>query len=256
MELMTTKVISQKNVVEGQYVLRLYCPEIARKAEPGQFVTLKINESYPLLRRPFSLHNVNREEGYLEIYYQVLGKTTEDMKKLRKDDEISILGPLGNGFKLIENGNALLIGGGLGQAPLRFLASELSLKNTKVRALLGARNDEGLKNIKCFGDYCEKVDCATEDGSVGVKGFVTEEIPGIIKNFKPDIIYTCGPIPMLKAIKEIAVENKIPCQISLEQKMACGIGVCLGCTCKGINKDKYPKVCVDGPVFWVEEVEV
>ncbi|SMB92602.1 dihydroorotate dehydrogenase electron transfer subunit [Desulfonispora thiosulfatigenes DSM 11270] len=255
MKLITAKVINQVKIAKDQFVLRLYCPDIVLAAKPGQFITLKIHEQ-PLLRRPFSIHYIDKEKGYLEIFYQVVGRTTKDLSNLSEDADVSLLGPLGNGFTLKENSKALLIGGGLGQAPLRFLATELKLLNTEVEVLLGARHEEGLKNLECFMDQTGNIHCATEDGSKGVKGFVTEVLPDIIKEFKPDIIYTCGPIPMLKAIKEIATKSQILCQISLEKTMACGIGVCLGCTCKSKNDEKYPKVCIDGPVFWAEGVDI
>lgn len=256
MKLTSAQVISQNQIAEDQFILRLYCPDIVLAAQAGQFITVKVH-NYPLLRRPFSIHYIDREKGFLEIFYQVVGQTTKDMSNLQVNDEISLLGPLGNGFALKENSRALLIGGGLGQAPLKFLAEELKKLNTQVEVLLGARCEEGLKNSECFRDYTGKLHCATEDGSKGSRGFVTEVLPGVIESFKPDIIYTCGPIPMLKAIKEIASKNQIPCQVSLEKIMACGIGVCLGCTCKSMDEEeKYPKVCIDGPVFWAEGVEI
>lgn len=255
MELTTAQVMDQTQIAQDQFILKLSCPDIVKYAQPGQFISLKIRD-YPLLRRPFSIHSIEREKGYLEIFYQVVGQTTTDMSHLQAGDKVSILGPLGNGFVLKEKSRALLIGGGLGQAPLRFLAEELKNLDTEVEVLLGARCEEGLKNSSCFIDYTGEIHCATEDGSRGFQGFVTEVLPEVIEDFKPTIIYTCGPIPMLKAIKEIATKYKIPCQISLEKIMACGIGVCLGCTCKSSKEEKYPKVCIDGPVFWAEEVEM
>jgi len=258
MDLVKAPVLKQTKVAEDQFVLRLSCPTIAQKAEPGQFVTLKLNTSFdPLLRRPFSIHSVDREAGELLIYYQVVGKTTELMSELKEDDEVSLLGPLGKGFNVeLENSRVLLIGGGLGQAPLRFLAEELKKKNNQITIVLGARDTQGLKNIVCFNEYCQEIKLTTEDGSIGTMGYVTEHIPDLIKVFKPQRLYACGPLPMLRVVKVLAQQAGIPCQVSLESKMACGIGVCLGCTCESSDGSSYPKVCTHGPVFWAEEVKL
>lgn len=256
--LLTEGIVVEKiTLTEQQYILKILCPSIAQKAQPGQFVTLKVdvNKHDPLLRRPFSIHGVDQEQGIIEIYFQVLGKGTRELKDLQVEEKISILGPLGQGFKVVKDAQALLIGGGLGQAPLKFLTQELVNKNTKVKVLIGARSKNDLKNISYFTDLGGAIQVYTEDGSLGEKGRVMDNLTEIIEEFTPDIIYACGPLPMLISLKKEIKNNPIPCQISLEQKMACGIGVCLGCTC-GKNGDKYPKVCVDGPVFWLSEVNM
>lgn len=258
MELVTLRVKEQIKVAENQFLLTLNCPSITEVAQAGQFITLKLNKNYdPLLPRPFSIHSVDRETGDLLIYYQVVGKTSKLMAELEPGDDITVLGPLGQGFNLkLENSRALLIGGGLGQAPLRFLAEELQKRNNQVYMALGAQDQEGLKNILCLKDSCQEIKFSTQDGSLGKAGFVTELLLPIIKDFQPEIIYTCGPLPMMGAVKKIAAQAKIPCQVSLETTMACGIGVCLGCTCESPDAAIYPKVCTHGPVFWAQEVKL
>ena len=258
MELVKAKVIEQIAVASDQFILTINCPSIAQKAQAGQFLTLKVNSHYdPLLARPFSIHSVNRVTGDILIYYQVLGKTTQLMANLKNHDQVIVLGPLGRGFSLKdENHRALLVGGGLGQAPLRFLAEELKAKGNQVYMSIGARDKNGLKNILCLEDSCQEIRVATQDGSLGTQGVVTDFLPQIVDQFKPQIIYTCGPLPMLRAMKELAQKWSIPCQVSLETRMACGIGVCLGCTCQSTHSEIYPKVCTHGPVFWAEEVNL
>lgn len=258
MELVTLRVKEQTKVAEDQFILTINCPSITEVAQAGQFITLKLNKNYdPLLPRPFSIHSIDRTTGDLLIYYQVVGKTSKLMGELETDDEVTVLGPLGKGFNLeLENSRALLIGGGLGQAPLRFLAEELKKRNNQVYMAIGARDQEGLKNILCLEDSCQEINLATQDGSLGIEGLVTELLPQIIQEFKPEIIYTCGPLPMMAVVKQLAAQENIPCQVSLETTMACGIGVCLGCTCESSGSDVYPKVCTHGPVFWAQEVKL
>lgn len=250
-------VISHEKINENDYILTLQTEKIAKEVKAGQFVQVKVADIIdPILRRPISVHTVDREKGHLKLYYQVLGKGTEILKKTQVGDIINILGPLGNGFDLsLKDSRALLIGGGLGQAPLLLLAEELGNNNNEVYLALGTRDELSLKNAVCFDNVCRTIKLATEDGSVGSKGYITNDLPGIIESFKPEIIYACGPNIMMSKIKEIAEKYKIKCQVSLETRMACGIGVCLGCTVKPVDADKaYLKACVDGPVFWAQEV--
>ncbi len=251
------KVTAHQQVNETDYIITLQTDQIARVSEAGQFVQVKVTEGFePILRRPLSIHTVDREKKEIKLYYQILGKGTEILSKVREEEIINLLGPLGTGFDTaLENSKALLIGGGLGQAPLLYLAEELERKKNTVFLALGTRDEVSLRNVVCFDDVCQEVSLATEDGSVGFKGYITDNLPEIIETFKPERIYACGPSPMMKKIKEIAKTYQIPCQLSLETRMACGIGVCLGCTVKPSDQSKpYLKACVDGPVFWAEEV--
>ena len=250
-------VLNHEKINDKDYILTLQTEKIAKEAKAGQFVQLKVADLLdPILRRPISVHTVDREKGHLKLYYQVLGKGTEILKKTKVGDTLNILGPLGTGFDLsLKDSRALLIGGGLGQAPLLLLAEELGKLNNEVYLALGTRDELSLKNAVCFDNVCHTVKVATEDGSIGFKGYITNNLPDIIESFKPEIIYACGPNIMMSKIKKIAEEYKIKCQLSLETRMACGIGVCLGCTVKPSEEGKpYLKACVDGPVFWAQEV--
>ena len=259
MHLEDCKVLSHEQINDTDYILTLETRDIARTAQAGQFVQLKVAEGLePILRRPISVHTVDRETGALQLYYQVVGKGTEILRHTHPGQMLSVLGPLGTGFALdMENSRALLIGGGLGQAPLLLLAEELEKKGNAVYIALGTRDEKSLKNMVCFDNVCQTIQVATEDGSAGYQGYITDQLPEIIRTFAPARIYACGPNPMMQRIKMIAAEHQVPCQVSLETRMACGIGVCLGCTVRPTEEGKpYLKACVDGPVFWAEEVRL
>lgn len=169
---------------------------------------------------------------------------------------MSLLGPLGRGFDLdIENKDVVMIGGGIGKAPFEYLTDALLAKGNRLTFIVGGRSAAQLAGLEPYAEKNVRLLYATEDGSLGEKGFVSAYFDAI-KDC--DRIAACGPTPMLAAVKRFADEAGIPCQLSLEGKMACGVGVCLGCTCKSGNPDAavYPKVCQDGPVFWSEEVEL
>jgi dihydroorotate dehydrogenase electron transfer subunit len=210
-----------------------------------------------VLRRPFSIHKIDYDNNLIKIYYAVVGKGTKLLQKNKADEKISVMGPLGNGFTLVEEKNVFLIGGGMGSAPLLFLAEELYKRNNKISIFLGAGSQEGLKIKDSFDDISKDVYLSTDDGSAGFHGNVIDLLNNDLSSSKkPQIIYACGPTPMLKAVKKFAETREIPCQLSLESMMACGIGVCLGCACQGEDKNYYPKVCLDGPVFWAGEVKL
>lgn len=251
------QVVEHRKVNDTDWIMTLKTDLVAAESKPGQFVQVKVADGLePILRRPISIHTVDTDKKELQLYYQVLGKGTEIMSRIQTGETVSLLGPLGNGFDLsLENSKALLVGGGLGQAPLLFLAEELEKKNNAVFLALGTRDEVSLKNVICFNDVCQEVSLATEDGSLGFKGYITDQMPEIIERFRPEMIYACGPNPMMQKIKDIAASYQIPCEVSLETRMACGIGVCLGCTVRPVDSDKpYFKACVDGPVFKAEEV--
>lgn len=250
-------VLEHEQVNEKEYVLTLQTEKIAKEAKAGQFVQVKVADLLdPVLRRAISIHASDKESGQIKLYYQVLGKGTEILKNIKKGEKVNLLGPLGNGFDTsLKNSRALLVGGGLGQAPLLYLSEELGRQDNEVFLALGTRDEKSLKNIICFKDYCKTIEVATEDGSQGHKGYITSNLPQIIESFKPEIIYACGPNVMMSKIKDIAQEYDIKCQVSLETRMACGLGVCLGCTVVPAEEGKpYLKACVDGPVFWAQEV--
>ena len=227
--------------------------EITSQALPGQFVHICIPDcSEPFLRRPFGIARIDRKTGMLSLVYKVLGKGTQRLTELKAGDKIDCMGPLGKGYK-IEGKKPLVVGGGMGIAPLIYLIDELETKYTPLRILLGARN----KNEMFWDRYVTSdnldVDISTDDGSVGKKGYVSEALKETLKEGGFDQIYTCGPEPLLKVVADIAQAHDIPCQVSLERHMACAVGACLSCTIE-TTEGSRKKVCMDGPVFKSTEV--
>lgn len=251
------RVISQEKTAEGQYLLILHCPDIAWEAQAGQFVHIRCSPGYdPLLRRPLSICLARPEEGLLYLWYQVVGKGTELLKELLAGEKLDIMGPLGRGFETGQRGrNIVLIGGGMGIAPLIFLGYTLAQGN-EITAFFGARSGEHLPPPGLWPDNFP-YQTATDDGSAGYRGLVTDILPPWRAGDKPDIIYACGPHAMLVRVADMAHRLDIPLQVSLETAMACGVGACLGCTCQeaGGVEGGWLKVCQDGPVFWSREVK-
>ncbi len=259
------KILSKKEVVPNIYLMRLKAPEIAQDALPGQFIHIKCSKNnYPLLRRPLSIHRIDREKGEIFILFQVMGEGTKLLADRTIEDDLDIMGPIGNGFNIYpESKKIMIVGGGIGVAPLLALCEESIMQGKEVRVLIGALKKElviGEENFKILG---AKVDIATDDGSYQYKGLVTDLLERIIKEgWLAEQIFACGPKPLLKKISEIALQANINYQVSLEERMACGIGACLGCVCKIKTKDKkeckvkyeYKRVCADGPVFGGSEV--
>ena len=238
--------------IYGMYLLD---SEITNQAKPGQFVSLYSKDGSHLLPRPISICQINKEEGTIRLVYRVVGSGTEEFSKLEEGDTISVMGPLGNGFTL-EGNKVILIGGGIGIPPMLQLAKELHNLGIEVQVVLGYR-DELFLNQE-FEPYAQ-VFVSTEDGSVGTKGNVIDAI--MEHGLTADMIFACGPTPMLKGVKTYAMEHNIKAQISLEEKMACGIGACLACVCKSKEQDHHTnvnnkRICKDGPVFYCEEVEL
>lgn len=249
---MTAKVGSQEKLASDIYSLVLYAPDIAGEAKAGQFVSLYSKDGANLLPRPISLCEINQEEGTLRLVYRVVGKGTREFSGLTEGDTVEVMGPLGNGFTLKDK-KAILIGGGIGIPPMLELARELNCEKSIV---LGFRDETFLlDDLESYGD----VYIASEDGKTGVKGNVLDAIGEYA--IGGDIIYACGPTPMLRAIREYAFEHHMEAQLSLEEKMACGIGACLACVCKSTEIDGHShvhnkRVCKDGPVFDAGEVEL
>lgn len=246
-------IISQRNLAEGIYDMWLRTSEIASYAHAGQFVSVYCNDQSKLLPRPISICEINKEEKAIRLVYRVAGGGTEAFSRMKAGETLRILGPLGNGFPLGE-ASAILIGGGIGIPPMLELAKEL---NCEKQIIAGYRNEELFlaEELKKYGT----VAVATEDGSVGTKGTVLDAIRE--NGLKADRIYACGSIPMLRAIKQYAQENQMECFISMEERMACGIGACLACVCKSKEKDSHTnvhnkRICKEGPVFRAEEIEL
>ncbi|MFI3115665.1 MAG: dihydroorotate dehydrogenase electron transfer subunit [Clostridia bacterium] len=226
--------------------------EMAKKVQVGQFVHIKLSNEFSL-RRPISICDVVSD--IITIIFEVRGKGTQWLSNIKKGDELSILGPRGKGFDLSKAGeNPMFIGGGIGVPPLLYSAK--NVKNST--AILGFRNSDFVMLEDEFKKVCKEVIITTDDGSYGMHGFVTDALKDQIKN--ATTVYACGPTPMLKAIYKICEENNVACEVSLEERMACGVGACLVCACEvyattqGLPVKKYKHVCKDGPVFNAREV--
>lgn len=245
-------ILRQEMIARDVFSMVIQAKEIAKQAVPGQFVDLYSADGSKLLPRPISLCEIDREQGTLRLVYRIAGKGTAEFSTLTSDHTIDVLGPLGNGFKK-EGKKAIIIGGGIGIPPMLQLAKELDCEKSIV---LGYRDEEFLSSeFKPYGD----VYMSSDNGEFGVKGTVMDAIREY--GIEGDIIYACGPTPMLRAIREYAIEHNIKAQISLEERMACGVGACLACVCKSREVDDHSmvhnkRVCKDGPVFYAEEVEL
>ena len=251
-------VVSQEQLADGIYSLWLKT-EAAQTAKPGQFISMYTNDGSKLLPRPISICEIDKENGYLRMVYRVTGENTgtEQFSKLAAGDTVPVIGPLGNGFPLekAEGKKVFLMGGGIGVPPILELAKQL--KCEKKQIVVGYRDNQTF--LKEQFEENGELYISTEDGSVGTKGNVMHAIAE--NHLEADMIMACGPTPMLRAIKNYAEENGIECYISLEERMACGIGACLACVCKSKEKDHHSnvhnkRICKDGAVFLSTEVEI
>lgn len=250
------KVLSQENIATGIYSMWIDSANMAKEAKPGQFISIYCNDGSRILPRPISICEVDKEKGKLRIVYRVVGKGTDEFSKFEVGETVQVVGPLGNGFELHKK-TALIIAGGIGVPPMVETAKALNSLGVKVYVTAGYRNNEIFLK-EDISKYAELI-IATEDGSVGTKGNVIDAIKA--NNINAEVIYSCGPTPMLRAVKSYALENNIICQLSLEEKMACGIGACLACVCKSKDIDDHSqvhnkRVCADGPVFYAQEVDL
>ena len=237
---------------EAFHLVTLSMPQIASKAKPGQFVMVKVGTTLdPFLRRPFSIFY--QEEDTISLLYKVVGKGTSLMTTWEPGDKVSILGPLGKGFKIFSSELQWLVAGGAGIAPLCFLGQQLKEKGIDFETIWGLRYKITNALITLVQEKLGEVVIYTEDGSLGYQGLVTEGVKKLGQKTKPNGIYACGPLPMLKALNTWINEKNIPMQISLEANMACGVGACLGCVVE--TKEGYKKVCQQGPVFNVKEIK-
>ena len=252
----TATVLSQKEIAPRIFDMWI-ATELAACAKAGQFIGVYPKDRRPLLPRPISICQVNDKKDALRIVYRIAGQGTAEFSSYQEGDSVEILGTLGNGFptEAAEGKKVFLMGGGIGVPPILELAKELDCEKKQIIA--GYRDEQTFlreefeKNGELF--------ISTEDGSVGVKGNVLDAVRTC--GLEADIIYACGPTPMLRAIKQYAEEKGVTCYISLEERMACGIGACLGCVCKTKEKDAHSnvnnkRICKDGPVFLSTEVEI
>lgn len=248
------RVISQKQLASDVYSLWLDVGEMAKAAKPGQFLSVYSKDGSRMLPRPISICEIAKATKAIRLVYRVVGEGTDEFSKLVPEDTIKVMGPLGNGYTLSDK-KAILVAGGIGIPPMLQLAKEL--KKVEKTIVLGYKDSQTFlkEEMESYG----RVVVATEDGSVGIKGNVLDAVRS--EGIEGDMIYGCGPTPMLRALKAYAEEKGIEAQISLEEKMACGIGACLACVCQSRDVDEHShvnnkRICKDGPVFDVREVEL
>ena len=252
-------VVSQESIGAGIYSMWIQTDRIAADPKPGQFVSLYTNDKSKILPRPISLCEIDKENGRLHLVYRVTGQGTgtDEFSQMKAGDTIPVLGPLGNGFPVekAEGKKVFLMGGGIGVPPILELAKQMKCEKKQIIA--------GYRDCHTFlreeFEAAGTLYIATEDGSVGTKGNVMDAIRE--NDLEADVIFACGPKPMLRAIKAYALEKGIPCWVSMEERMACGVGACLACVCKSKDVDAHShvhnkRVCKDGPVFLSTEVEL
>lgn len=288
----TAAVCSQNQLAAGIYDMWMET-DLAKEAKPGQFLMIYPRSAATLLPRPISICEVRRDENRLRIVYRVAGKGTAEFAAYRAGEPVSVMGTIGNGFPLEQAAGkrVFLMGGGIGIPPMLGLAQALSeggqasggegfdVKKEGLQAACGEGTDAkgaggqaapvsvhavlGYRDSALFlkeeFERCANIVVATEDGSVGTKGNIMDAVRE--NALAADVIYACGPMPMLRAVKQYAAQTGIPAYISLEERMACGVGACLGCVCKTKQVDahshvKNARVCTEGPVFLAEDVEI
>ncbi|MBM7624280.1 dihydroorotate dehydrogenase electron transfer subunit [Sporohalobacter salinus] len=254
------EILANKQLNESDYRLVLSLPELVDEIKSGQFLHVKCGPGLdPLLRRPISVHQYNQDRGEIVLLYRVFGKGTKQLAKREAGKKLDVMGPLGNGFDLTELENKILVvGGGIGFAPLMALVEKLVELNKEVMVLLGARRKEQLLCTDKLEKLSVGLKVATNDGSAGQKGYVTRLVEQELDKDKYEQVFACGPTPMLKAMQSLVNTKDIEIQVSLEERMGCGTGACLSCVCKvKVENDEgfeYRKACTDGPVFEASEV--
>ncbi len=244
---------SQEEIAPDIYSMWIRTERIADRAVPGQFLSVYCDDESRLLPRPISVCEIDRTDPAVRLVYRIAGGGTREFSEKKAGGTITVLGPLGNGFPLKEK-PALLIGGGIGIPPILELAKQYPVEKNII---LGYNNGDTYLSDE-FREY-GKIYIATEDGSAGTKGTVLDAIRE--GGLSADILYACGPVPMLRALKAYAEDQGMECWISMEERMACGIGACLSCVCRSVEKDEHTnvknkRVCREGPVFNAREVEL
>ncbi len=246
-------IVGKEEIAKGIFDMMLFSKELSELSAPGQFIHILCEGR--VLRRPISICEIDKEKGTIRIVFEVRGEGTKWLSRLFVTDKLDVIGPLGHGFKIDDTSKKVaIVGGGIGVPPLLELASKFKENATVI---LGFRSASAAILAADFMKKGCSVHLATDDGSLGYKGFVTGPLESLLSRQKVDTIYACGPTPMLKAVAEIAERENIACQVSLEQRMACGVGACMCCafSVTGKNKEKrYAHVCKEGPVFDAKEV--
>ncbi|MCH5207472.1 MAG: dihydroorotate dehydrogenase electron transfer subunit [Oscillospiraceae bacterium] len=246
-------IIEKRTLAKGIYSVIIDAPELADEAEAGQFANIGIPGF--TLRRPISICEIDRERGTLRFVFEVRGKGTYALAQHSEGDSLDVLAPLGRGFKIPEGKKIIVVGGGIGVPPLLEIARETSSLCT---AILGFRDYTRIILNDEFEEFGTKTILCTDDGSVGVHGVVTSPLEEELKSGNYALVCACGPEPMIKAIIKTCEQYDVPCQVSLEQRMGCGVGACVVCSCMTVRngEEHYARVCKDGPVFNAEEVKL
>ncbi|MBI4359561.1 MAG: dihydroorotate dehydrogenase electron transfer subunit [Candidatus Jacksonbacteria bacterium] len=241
---------------ENYFSLELECLEIARDARPGQFIMIEC-KGKAFLKRPMGLSSADPKNGVIEFIYQVCGAGTRALHERNLGETLELIGPLGNSFWIEKNARVLgLVAGGTGIGPLLMLAKSLHETSPSVEIIgfIGGKNAGIVCGINKMMECAREVRVTTDDGSVGAKGFVTDALIEFLKINTLDSIIACGPTPMMKKTAEVARERKIPCQVSLEEHMACGFGACMGCPFE-TNDGEYEMICSKGPIFDANKIK-
>lgn len=244
-----SRLIKKEQLKPDIFKFSLSAKEIVNVAKPGQFIEIRVTDALdPFLRRPISIYNMDKEKGILEIIFRVQGKGTEILSRKKEENLVDIIGPLGYGtFKFEEYKNIAILGGGIGVFPLYELAKNAK-RSCNVSTYLGFRNKEAVLLEEEFEKVSNKLVITTDDGSYKIHGFAINELKNDIQKENIDCIFACGPLPLLRAAQKLSEEARVPCQISLEEKMGCGLGVCLGCAVE-VTDGGYQHICKQGPVF-------
>lgn len=245
------RVLQNREISRGYHVLKLQCPEKLPDIQPGQFAQVLVDRSpSTYLRRPISIYDAVPADNTMSLLIKVVGKGTETMTELQKGETLNIIYPLGNSFSVTEGKKVLLVGGGVGIAPMLLLAKSLFEKGNEITVLIGGRSAADIIEPELYKPY-GVVGITTDDGSAGIKGLVTQH-PVFDKIGDYSMVYSCGPDPMMKAVAGIANNHGVACEVSLENLMACGIGACLCCVAETTTGNRT--TCVDGPVFNVNDL--
>lgn len=249
-----SKVISKKWLCEDVFQLTIQRTIGMGPIQAGQFFNIRSNEfGYPMLNRPISVSDF--DQNSVEFTIKVLGEGTKSLSRFQEEDFLSLMGPLGNGFELLDAKKILLIGGGIGIAPLKKICTEEIFRDTEIDIILGFRDEPYM--LESFKSHAKQMIVLSENIETYRKGYVTEPLEELINESKYDMIYSCGPQKMLKSVSEVLNKKGVRGQILMEEKMACGIGACLVCTCKTKDDQKgfsHKRMCKDGPMFYADEV--
>ncbi|GAB7089629.1 dihydroorotate dehydrogenase electron transfer subunit [Marinifilum fragile] len=245
------EVLQRKELNDDHFVLDVRALEPLPEIRPGQFVNVLVKDSNTtFLRRPLSIHFVDYERNTISLYIKKIGDGTKKLGELKEGDSLNIVYPLGNQYSIPNNANTLLVGGGCGVAPLLYLAKHLKEAGNKVTTLLGVRSEKDAVELDAYKEYGDIL-VTTEDGSFGEKGYPTQH--SILEKEKFDYVFTCGPEPMMKAVAAYSAQKNIPCEVSLENNMACGFGACLCCVTETTGGNKC--TCTEGPVFNINDLK-